>query len=118
MSPGVEQIAVNAANAFCKKSFFARATFLLLGPVSAASRSLEMQAISKPLLKVAMSRHMALLREKKIDRAYRPHAQPAICQGSSMSNACSSPSPFDHQNPTLRFVAGCKIMAFVWVETL
>jgi len=65
MSPGVGQVAVYAADAFCKKSFFAHTSLLLLGLVRAVNRSLKMQAISKTLRKVAMSRHMALLREKK-----------------------------------------------------
>jgi hypothetical protein len=43
----VGQVAVYAANAFCKKSFFVRATLLLLGLVRAVNRSLKMQAISE-----------------------------------------------------------------------
>jgi hypothetical protein len=118
MSPGVGQVAVCAADAFCKKSFFARATLLLLGLVRAVSHSLEMQAISKTPSQGCNVASYGSSKRKKKDRTYGSHAQAASCQGSSMSNACSSPSPLDHQNLTLRFVAGCKVMAFVWGGTL
>jgi hypothetical protein len=108
MSPGGGQVMVYAVDAFCKKSFFfTRATLLLLGLVRAVSRRLKMQAISKtPLQGLRCRATWPSSKKKKFDRAYRSHAQPARCQGSSISNACSFPLPFDHQNLTLRFVAG------------
>ena len=93
---------------------------MLLGLVRGVGSSLKCRRFRNPLRKVAMSRHMALLREKKklIARTVHMRSLEDVRVHQCSMPVYSSPSPFDHQNLTLRFVAGWKVMAVVWGGTL
>ena len=96
------------------RSHFGPCNLNASGPREGLEPFLEMQAISKPPLQGCnVAPHGSSKRKKLIARTVHMRSLEDVRVHRCPTPAYSSPSPFDHQNLTLRFVTGWKVMAVI-----